>query len=168
MAAVVQAVHLGDGPAPTAQLSSGATGVFSDPASGRLQEFVTLLRLSGRAAPPAACFAEQPAAAAGEPAAAAGEPGAAAPASSSLVQATDKLLQNVGEDPGRRVSFAVGFRCVALALASSTSGGPSPSHSCACHYPARTLPLRAGCSFAIECLLCMKPDHPNRSSACRA
>lgn len=109
VAAVVQAVHLGEGPAPTAQLSSGATGVFSDPASGRLQEFVTLLRLSGRAAPPAACFAEQPAAAAGEPAAAAGEPaaaageqGAAAPASSSLVQATDKLLQNVGEDPGRR------------------------------------------------------------------
>lgn len=107
VAAVVQAVHLGDGPAPAAQLSSGATGVFSDPASGRLQEFVTLLRLSGRAAPPAACFADQPAAAAGEQAAAAGEQAAA---SSSLVQATDTLLHNVGEDPSRKVRWLRGGR----------------------------------------------------------
>ena len=103
VAAVVQAVHLGDGPAPAAQLSSGATGVFSDPASGRLHEFVTLLRLSGRAAPPAACFAEQQQPEA-EQAAPGGEQGVAAAASSSLVQATDTLLQNVGEDPGRKVS----------------------------------------------------------------
>ncbi|PRW45523.1 GTP cyclohydrolase I [Chlorella sorokiniana] len=122
VAAVVQAVHLGDGPAPAAQLSSGATGVFSDPASGRLQEFVTLLRLSGRAAPPATSFAEQPAAAAGEQAAAAaGEQGAAAAASSSLVQATDVLLQNVGEDPGRKGLKGSAARYASW-LAGATSG----------------------------------------------
>ena len=135
---MVQAVHLGEGPAPTAQLSSGATGVFSDPASGRLQEFVTLLRLSGRAAPPAACFAEQPAAAAGEPAAAAGEQGAAAPASSSLVQATDKLLQNVGEDPGRRVSLL----CASAGLHFQAPPAMGHLHLTAAHHPARTLPSR--------------------------
>lgn len=109
VAAVVQALHLGAGPAPAAQLSSAATGCFTQPGSGHLAEFLALLRLSGRSAPPAAGFCD----AAGEAdllgrqqsggADTAADDGPPPLASSSMVAATQQLLLGVGEDPARKV-----------------------------------------------------------------
>ena len=130
VAAVVHAFHLGTGAAPAAQLSSGATGCFQDPALGHLQEFVTLLRLGGRTAPAASGFGGSAGGASGaaeeqpppppqqqqqqqaEPqqqlAAADAELAtlASSSSSSSMVSAADTLLLSVGEDPTRKVGAA--------------------------------------------------------------
>lgn len=111
VAAVVQALHLGGGPAPAAQLSSAATGCFTQPGSGHLAEFLALLRLSGRSTPPASGFCDGAAAAAALERQQSGDLGTdmagdaeVAPlASSSMVAATQQLLQSVGEDPARKV-----------------------------------------------------------------
>lgn len=113
VAAVVQAVHLGEGPAPPAELSSAAAGCFCDSSSGHLAEFLALLRLGGRAAPPAAGFGapsasdqqqgeqqqqqqeEQPVAAGGMQ----------LPPGSAMLAAADTLLQSVGENPARKVRW---------------------------------------------------------------
>ena len=102
VAAVVQAVHLGDGPAPASHTTTAAAGCFADPASGQLAEFLALLRLSGHAL---AGFGP-----AAEPAGAAEQQQqqqqqvAATPAGSSMAAAADTLLLCVGEDPSRKAS----------------------------------------------------------------
>ncbi|KAL4437290.1 hypothetical protein ABPG75_004429 [Micractinium tetrahymenae] len=151
VAAVVQALHLGAGPAPAAQLTSAATGCFTQPGCGHLAEFLALLRLSGRSAPPAAGFCDAAAAlerqqsgeADGYGAAVAAE--AAPVASSSMVAATQQLLLSVGEDPARKglnggaaryaswlLSATAGYRmhppscCAGAACAGGCSGIGSP------------------------------------------
>lgn len=117
VAAVVQALHLGAGPAPTAQLSSAASGCFTQPGSGHLAEFLALLRMSGRSTPTAADFCHGAGAGAaleqqqsgGLGGNAAGDIAAAPVASSSMVAATQQLLQGVGEDPARKVGGWLGL-----------------------------------------------------------
>jgi GTP cyclohydrolase I len=107
VAAVVQAVHLGCGPAPLANTTVATCGCFARPASGQLQEFLALLRLGGQS--PAGWEAGCDAAAA--------EPDQQQQqqqqqqqgleeqpeVSSSMAAAADTLLQCVGEDPTRKV-----------------------------------------------------------------
>ncbi len=117
VAAVVQALHLGAGTAPTAQLSSAASGCFTQPGSGHLAEFLALLRMSGRSTPTAADFCHGAGAGAalkqqqsgGLGGDAAGHIAAAPVASSSMVAATQQLLQGVGEDPARKVGGWLGL-----------------------------------------------------------
>lgn len=106
VAAVVQAVHLGRGPAPVASAALASCGCFARPASAQLQEFLALLRLGSQA--PAAGWE----AGCGDAAAAhldqqqqqqQGGPQEPAEVSSRMAAAADTLLRCVGEDPARKV-----------------------------------------------------------------
>jgi GTP cyclohydrolase I len=114
VAAVVQAVHLGTGPAPLAQTATAACGCFADPSSGRLAEFLALLRLGGAAAAGPGAAAEAEAAAETErqrreqqqQQQQKQQQGGSGMALGSMAAAAETLLRCVGEDPSRKVSAA--------------------------------------------------------------
>jgi GTP cyclohydrolase I len=117
VAAVVQAVHLGTGPAPGALSTNAAAGCFTESSSGHLLEFLALLRLGDHAAAPSndgfTPALELESLAAGDLAQQQQQqqqqPGLAV--SSSMAAAANTLLQCVGEDPQRKVAQPDSYGC---------------------------------------------------------